>query len=589
MTEKLEELLKPLGREAVEAARVLLQAPPWTGKEAWAVAEALASSGLSRSQALLLARALAEGNPPSLQALREAEGEGNPEAWREALRAPGEGLARLAEAPHLLALLKGARGAGSALGFLRPPPLPSPEVHLGRRGPKGEASPALEAMASPFPLGVVTGLPAPEALREAVRLALRVAGARGLGVQVGALTRLGAALAHRLLREAGEAHRLAVPVLPWEGEDWMERSGHLLFRPLVAGSADALLLGALRRPEAEARLLALAHKVAVLPVPLEWPRGLEALRALLSWMRLFRTGAVLYAPAVPKGVMEGLLEAAGHGGAPLPPPGVVLYGPEGPVLLREARFRKTPLEPGEGLEGFLREGGWLLLPSAEKAVEVYEALGKGGTLLRKEGRPYARKLPDGRSLLLYHGRLRVGVGLAREALEAHLVVGTAASLRERLPRKPLHLENPSPLLLLEAALAGRKVAWRFPEPFPRRLPKVFYEEARSLAARHQEGGKLLWEEVARLLDGDAWREWAAERAKSVAPLLLLPSAWPGTSVPQGRLREAEGVLLVGEDLEPLEGVALPAYLAAEKVETLWERGWVLGVRGKPGDEEKGLP
>lgn len=579
MTEKLEELLKPLGREALEAARVLLQAPPWTGKEVWAVAEALASSGPSRSQALLLARALAEGNPPSLQALREAEGEGNPEAWREALRAPGEGLARLAEAPHLLALLKGARGAGGALGLLKPPPLPFPE----------EASPALEAATSPFPLGVVTGLPAPEALREAVRLALRVAGAKGLGVQVGALTRLGAALAHRLLREAGEAHRLAVPALPWEGEDWMERSGHLLFRPLAAGSADALLLGALRRPEAEARLLALAHKVAVLPVPLEWPRGLEALKVLLSWMRLFRTGAVLYAPVVPKGVMGELLEAAGYGGAPLPPPGVALYGPEGPVPLREARFRRTPLEPGEGLEGFLREGGWLLLPSAQEAVEAYEALGREGTLLRKGGRPYARKLPDGRSLLLYHGRLRVGVGLAREALKAQLVVGTATSLRERLPRKPLHLVNPSPLLLLEAALAGRKVAWRFPEPFPRRLPKAFHEEARSLAARHWEGGKLLWEEVGRFHDGEVWREWAAERAKSVAPLLLPPSAWPGTSVPQGRLREAEGVFLVGEDLEALEGVALPAYLAEEKVEALWERGWVLGVRGKPGDEEKGLP
>lgn len=588
LTPPLGRLLEGIGGGALRAASALLAAPLWGEGQAWAVARALEGLDLAKSQALLLARSLCKGGPASLQALREREAEPGPEEvafWSEYLQAPLEGYRSLAEAPHLLALVAAARRAQGALASLEAPPLEAPEgvEALG------------DLLEEPFPLVLVSGLPWREALAEGIALAQAVAAAKGLpGIHVGTQTRLGGAEAHALLSERlGGAERLGqVPTLPWQADSWLSGPGGAFFAPVVAGSLDAVLRSALRLPEADLRLLALAHKVPVLAVPLEWPRGFAALKAFLAWARRFRTGAVLLASVFPPSMAKALLEAAGYGDHPPPPLGVVAYGRNGPRILRPFRPPRTPLLPtlGEPEEELLEgsQGGWLLLPAAEEAIRTYEALGREGMLVERAGRPYARILPDGRTLLLYHSRLRVGVGLVREPLEADLVVGTSSSLQERIPKGRVLLRNPTPQPLLHAALGGKEVRFRFAPPYPRFLPKEVFLEGAVLASTHLEADEEFLRGAATLYEGEVFRSWQEVRQGALEPLLVQPGSWPGTTLPGARLREVEDIFLVGEDLQAEEGLQAPSYLAAEVADPVRVVEWAWVVERVPGSLESGL-
>jgi hypothetical protein len=214
------------------------------------------------------------------------------------------------------------------------------------------------------------------------------------------------------------------------------------------------------------------RKVPVLPVPEEDPRLFSALLALLRWTQALGRPVVLLSPALPRKLLKELLE-----GLSLEPP---LEVPLPSLLqLRPKGSRSLPLAPWEKLvrvgEG-LPERGAILFATAEEAKKAYRGLAKRASLEESPEGYLFRKLGDGRTLLLLHGRLRLNERRRRERGEADLLLGTFWSAGEGLEAERVALASPTPLEAKEILLGAEEVSF-FSENRPRNIPQALFAHA----------------------------------------------------------------------------------------------------------------
>ena len=451
-------------RQAAEALMRLSEAWPKEKGLALAVQKTLRRAGLPLRSASLLARLLAPEGPLSQEEMRR-------EATREELPPEEEKKLLQAIGPDLPLLARVASGPALtlALGEMAlPDPSPPPLYPEGLK--------ALRPSLREGGVFLLQGLPFRERYREALALAEALASLFGLeGVFLATRTATGAGRLLPLVEErwGGAVARAGTfPTLPNEDLSWLEGPGQALLAPFVIGPLDHALRAATRAPEALLRLAMVLRKVPVLPVPEEDPRLFSALLALLRWAQALGRPVVLLSPALPRKLLKEVLEALSLE----PPPEVPL-----PSLLQllPKGSRALPLAPWEKLvrvgEGF-PERGAILFATVEAAKKAYRGLAKKGSLEESPEGYLFRKLGDGRTALLLHGRLRLNERRRRERGEADLLLGTFWSAGEGLEAEAVALADPTPLETKEILLGAEEVSF-FSEDRPRNIPKALFAHA----------------------------------------------------------------------------------------------------------------
>jgi len=557
-------------RRAARALARLSEAWPKERGLALAAQRSLWRAGLPLRSASLLARLLAPEGPLSQEEVRRkaVREELTPEEERKLLGAL-EGdlplLARVASSPVL----------APALGEMALPEPSPPPVYPRRLEP-------LRPYLQEGGVFVLQGLPFRERYGRALLLAEALASLFGLeGVFLATRTAAGAARVLPLLEERwGElaARAGALPALPEEGLSWLEGPGRALLAPFVLGPLDHALRAATRAPEALLRLAMVLRKVPVVPVPEEDPRLFSALLAFLRWARALGRPAVLLSPALPKRLLEELLEALSLEGPPRTPlPSLLQLRPKGSRPLPFASFGKL-VRVGEGVP----DRGAVLFATAEEAKEAYLGLAKEAVLEEsREGYLY-RRLRDGRALLLLHGRLPLSERRGRERGEADLLLGTFWA-GEGLEAEKIALVSPTPLEAKEALLGAEEVSFLSGKR-PKGLPEALF--AHGFPPR----SSLRVPKDLSLLDPFgrpevlAW--WERERAEGEA-VFEVPESFPSGHLPRVALRRGPGTVF----LLPPGGKEWGAYLLRPVAERLYgplpREEWVVPVP-RPVPREVGV-
>jgi hypothetical protein len=558
-------------RQAAKALTRLSEAWPEGKGLALAVQKALRKAGLPLRSASLLARLLAPEGPLSQEEMRRkaSREELTPEEEERLLRAIGDDLpllARVAPSPALAPAL-----GEMALPEPSPPPL-YPEHLKGLRPLLREGG-----------VFLVQGLPFRRRYQEALVLAEALANLFGLeGAFLATRTATGASRLLPLLEDRwGElAVRVGgLPTLPEEALSWLEGPGQALLAPFVIGPLDHALRAATRAPEALLRLAMVLRKVPVLPVPEEDPRLFSALLAFLRWAEALGRPVVLLSPALPGKLLGELLEALS-----LEPP------PETPlpslVQLRPKGSRSLPLAPWEKLvrvgEGF-PERGAVLFATVEEAKKAYRGLTKEASLEESPGGYLFRKLEDGRTVLLLHGRLRLNERRRRERGEADLLLGTFWSAGEGLEAERVALASPTPLEAKEVLLGAEEVSF-FSEDRPRNVPRALFAHAiPPKPLLHLPHDLDLFDPFGH---PEVLSWWERGRAESGA-IFEVPESFPSSHLPRVALRRGPGTVF----LLPPSGKEEGAYLLRPVAERLYgplaEGEWVIPI-SQPIPREVGV-
>lgn len=560
--------------ELRRAARVLARLSEAWPKErglALAAQRSLWRAGLPLRSASLLARLLAPEGPLSQEEVRRsaAREELTPEEEERLLQAIGDDLpllARVASSPAL----------APALGEMALPEPSPPPVYPKR----------LEPLRSSLQEGgvfVLQGLPFRERYERALLLAEALANLFGLeGAFLATRTATGAARLLPLLEGRwGElaARAGALPTLPEEGLSWLEGPGQALLAPFVLGPLDHALRAATRAPEALLRLAMVLRKVPVLPVPEDDPRLFSALLAFLRWARALGRPVVLLSPALPKRLLEELLEALSleaPPGAPLP--SLLQLRPKGSRFLPFASWGKF-VRVGEGFP----DRGAVLFATAEEAKEAYLGLAKEAVLEESQEGYLYRRSRDGRSLLLLHGGLPLSERRRRERGEADLLFGTFWSAGEGLEAEKIALVSPTPLETKEALLQAEEVSF-FSGKRSKGLPEALF------AHGFPPGSSLRVPKDLSFLDPFGHPEvlawWERERAEGEA-VFEIPESFPSGHLPQVALRRGPGVVF----LLPPQGKEWGTYLLRSVAERLYgplpREEWVVPIP-RPVPREVGV-
>ena len=481
--------------------------------------DALRGAGLSPKAAEGIAQALPKGGPYSRQRLREAtpaEAGGLEELLRAADLDALEGIGK--NRPRLALLLGEAMLAERGLLL---PPGPPPAYPRGLAKDLFPERPAL---------ALLQGLPYPALARQALLLAEGLASREGKeGVYLGFLSQRGAGRHAALLRErwgeAAVARANAIPTLPEEARTWAEGPGRALLAPFAIGTVDMALRAVLPTPEAPLRLYLLSRKALALALP-EDPRLFAALLALIQWRRALGSSTVIFSPLFSPRCLEEIFNAWGSA-AEVPFPGGVALGQGEPRAFtlpgqkRTVALRAAPGRPPQAE----------LYSTVREARERYQELAKKARLVREGGYPSHRILPDGRKLLLMHGRLPLGSRLLRENQQGLLVGSWVAGLEGGVGASALFAGAPPPWALKGALLEAEEIVLCPKEVSGRK--KLYVRLLEGLLARRA----FRLPEDAALLDGAGFPELKAawERAyQAMRSFLGRPEDWP-----QGYLSEVE--------------------------------------------------
>ncbi len=535
-------------RRAARALARLSEAWPKERGLALAVQRSLRRAGLPLRSASLLARLLAPEGPLSQEEVRRkaAREALTPEEEQKLLRALGGDLpllARVASSPAL----------APALGEMALPEPSPPPAYPKRLEP-------LRPYLREGGVFLLQGLPFRERYGRALLLAEALAGLFGLeGALLATRTATGAARVLPLLEGRwGElaARAGALPTLPEEGLSWLEGPGRALLAPFALGPLDHALRAATRAPEALLRLAIVLRKVPVLPVPEDDPRLFSALLAFLRWARALERPVVLLSPALPKRLLEELLEGLSLEAPPKTPlPSLLQLRPKGSRALPFASWGKS-VRVGEGFP----ERGAVLFATAEEAKEAYLALAEEALLEESEEGYLYRRLGDGRALLLLHGRLPLLERRRRERGEADLLLGTFWSAGEGLEADRIALVSPTPLEAKEALLGAEEVAFLSGKR-PKGLPEALFAQG------FPPGSSLRVPEDLSLLDPFGHPEvlawWERERAEGEA-VFEVPESFPSGHLPRVALRRGPGAVF----LLPPGGKEWGAYLLRPVAERL---------------------
>ncbi len=558
-------------RQAAEALMRLSEAWPEGKGLALAVQKTLRRAGLPLRSASLLARLLAPEGPLSQEEMRRkaTREELTPEEERKLLQAVGTDLpllARVASGPALAPAL-----GEMALPEPSPPPL-YPEGLRGLRPLLGEGG-----------VFLLQGLPFRERYREALALAEALASLFGLeGAFLATRTATGAGRLLPLIEErwGGLVARAGTyPTLPNEALSWLEGAGQALLSPFVIGPLDHALRAATRAPESLLRLAMVLRKVPVLPVPEEDPRLFSALLALLRWTQALGRPVVLLSPALPRKLLQELVEALS-----LEPP------PKAPLpsllQLRPKGSRSLPLAPWEKLVRVGEdppERGAILFATAEEAKEAYLALAKEALLEESQDGYLFRKLSDGRTVLLLHGGLRLNERRKRERGEADLLLGTFWGASEGLEADKIALVSPIPLEAKEALLQAEEVSFLSGKR-PKNLPEGLF--AHALPPGHS----LRVPEDLSLLDPFSHPEvlswWERERAESGA-IFEVPESFPSGHLPRVALRRGPKTVFLLPPQGKEEGAYALRPIAVRIYGPFPEEEWVIPI-SRPIPREVGV-
>lgn len=527
--------------------------------------------GLSPKAAEGLAQALPKGGPYSRQRLREAT------------PAETKGLEEL--------LLEADLAAIEAIGTDRPAlALLLGEAILAERGqllPPGPPPAYPRALAKDlFPdqpaLVLLHGLPYPELARQALLLAEGLASREGKeGVYLGFLSQRGAGRHATLLSERWGEEAVAragvAPSLPEQAQAWAEGPGQALLAPFAIGTVDMALRAVLPTPEAPTRLYLLSRKVVALALP-EDPRLFAALLLLVRWRRALGSSTVLFSPLLSPRCTEEIFKAWGSEGEVPFPGGVVLEKEARPFALagakRSVALRPAPTKPPEAE----------LYSTVREARERYQTLAQGATLIREGGYPSHRVLPDGRALLLMHGRLPLATRLVREDKQGLLVGSWAAGLEGGVGASALFAGAPPPWALKGALLEAEELVLRPREVSGRK--KLYARLLEHLLA--QRAFRL--PEDASLLDGEGFPELKAaweEEYQAMRSFLGQPQDWPQGYLSEVDLRKGPAaVFLLPAGEEVLDGAWAPEPLVRDWPLKAAPREW-LWVVNRPIDKEVG--
>ncbi len=548
-------------RRAARALARLSEAWPKERGLALAVQRSLWRAGLPLRSASLLARFLAPEGPLSQEEVRRkaAREALTPEEERKLLRAL-EGdlplLAKVASSPAL----------APALGEMALPEPSPPPVYPKRLEP-------LRPFLRDGGVFVLQGLPFRERYERALLLAEALASLFGLeGAFLATRTATGATRLLPLLEGRwGElaARAGTLPTLPEEGLSWLEGPGRALLAPFVLGPLDHALRAATRAPEALLRLAMVLRKVPVLPVPEDDPRLFSALLAFLRWAWALGRPVVLISPALPKRLLEELLEALSLEAPPKTSlPSLLQLRPKGSRALPFAPWGKS-VRVGEGFP----ERGAVLFATTEEAKEAYLGLAEEALLEESQEGYLYRKLGDGRALLLLHGRLPLSERRRRERGEADLLLGTFWSAGEGLEAEKIALVSPTPLEAKEALLGAEEVSFLSGKR-PKGLPEALFAHGFS------PGSSLRVPEDLDLLDPFGHPEvlawWERERAEGEA-VFEVPESFPSGHLPRVALRRGPGTVF----LLPPGGKEWGAHLLRPVAERLYgplpREEWVVPV------------
>jgi len=534
--------------------------------------DALRDSGLSPKAAEGLAQALPKGGPYSRQRLREAtpvEVEGLGELLLEADLGALEGVGT--DRPRL-ALLLGEAVLAERGQLL--PPAPPPAYPRGLAKDLFPDQPALV---------LLQGLPYPELARQALLLAEGLAWREGKeGVYLGFLSQRGAGRHAALLSERWGEEAVArvgvAPSLPQEARNWAEGPGRGLLAPFAIGTVDMALRAVLPTPEAPVRLYLLWRKALALALP-EDPRLFAALLALVQWRRALGGSTVIFSPLLSPHCLEEIFKAWGRA-AEVPFPGGVVLGEAARPFTLAGEKRRVALRPAPS-QPLQAE----LYSTVREARERYQALAQGAALVREGGYPSHRVLPDGRTLLLMHGRLPLSSRLLREDRQGLLVGSWVAGLEGGVGVSVLFAGAPPPWALKGALLEAEELVLRPKEVSGRK--KLYARLLEGLLAQ----GAFNLPEDAGLLDGEGFPELKATWEKeyqAMRSFLGQPESWPQGYLSEVELRKGPAAVFLlpaGEGV--LEGAWAPEPLVRDWPLQAAPKEW-LWVVNRQIDKEVGV-
>jgi hypothetical protein len=511
--------------------------------------------------ASLLARLLAPEGPLSQEEMRReaTREELTPEEEQKLLQAIGGDL-------PLLAQVVSGPALAPALGEMALPDPSPPPLYPERLK-------SLRPVLQEGGVFLIQGLPFRGRYQEALILAEALASLFGLeGVFLATRTATGAGRLLPLIEDRwGELTTRAgvFPTLPDEGLSWLEGPGQALLSPFVIGPLDHALRAATRAPESLLRLAMVLRKVPVLPVPEEDPRLFSALLALLRWTQALGRPVVLLSPALPGKLLKELLDALSLE----PPPGMSLPSL---VQLRPKGSRSLPLAPWEKFvqvgEGF-PERGAILFATVKEAKKAYRSLVKGASLEESPEGYLFRKLKDGRTVLLLHGRLRLNERRKRERGEADLLLGTFWSAGEGLEAEKVALASPTPLEAKEILLGAEEVSF-FSENRPRNIPQALFAHALPpKSPLHLPHDLDLFDPFGH---PEVLSWWERGRAESGA-IFEVPESFPSSHLPQVALRRGPRTVFLLPPPGKEEGAYLLRPIAERVYGPLPEGEWVIPI------------